>query len=450
VTGQPVVNYTYDVSGNLTGAAMGSVSATRTYDARNLLSSNARSNGVNGSYTFDAAGRVLGISEQAGGNTLLSRAFARDAAGQITGNVLDSGVPLATPAAAGTFDAANEITSFGGTTYTSDADGNRLTEAGSAGTVSYTWDARGRLQAIQAPGGVITSFAYDPRGRMIQKRVTSNGQDSLQQFVLDDSFNIASVQADGSAITSILDGRGPDDIIATVQGGSPIFPLADQLESQSALTDESGNVVGREFYEPFGAATGSGTAGFFQFTGSPAANGGLYYDRARFYDSASGRYLSEDPAGFRGGPNPYEYVWNAPTFLTDPLGNGPNDKWYGYNDRNFQDWYHRKYKDDGDPDATKDVLDDAYEEWVDAGKPTRDPKGERRGSQDCDDPDPETGPEPEPDPDTESRFSILEDWLSDHATAIVIGVGAAVVVGGVIVLSGGTAAPLVLGAAAAL
>ena len=136
VAGQAAVNYTYDANGNLTGATMGSVSVTRTYDARNLLLSNTRSNGVTGSYGYDPLGRILTMSEQSGSSTVLSRTFTYGAAGDLTGNAVDNGLVLATPSSSGTFDAANEITSFGGTTYTNDADGNRLTETSAAGNIS--------------------------------------------------------------------------------------------------------------------------------------------------------------------------------------------------------------------------------------------------------------------------------------------------------------------------
>ena len=50
-------------------------------------------------------------------------------------------------------DADNELTAFGATTYTSDADGHRLTSTTSGVTTSYyTWDARGRLQSIVSVG----------------------------------------------------------------------------------------------------------------------------------------------------------------------------------------------------------------------------------------------------------------------------------------------------------
>jgi uncharacterized protein RhaS with RHS repeats len=47
----------------------------------------------------------------------------------------------------------------------------------------------------------------------------------------------------------------------------------------------------------------------------------MQYNRARYYDAAIGRFLSEDPIGFAGGDsNIYRYVANSPLANTDPLG----------------------------------------------------------------------------------------------------------------------------------
>ncbi|HUU13752.1 MAG TPA: RHS repeat-associated core domain-containing protein, partial [Terriglobia bacterium] len=40
----------------------------------------------------------------------------------------------------------------------------------------------------------------------------------------------------------------------------------------------------------------------------------------RYYDPATGRFLSEDPARFVGGINSYAYVYNDPVDLVDPMG----------------------------------------------------------------------------------------------------------------------------------
>jgi len=53
----------------------------------------------------------------------------------------------------------------------------------------------------------------------------------------------------------------------------------------------------------------------------------LYYDRARYYDPAAGRFLGQDPMGFAAGDaDLYRYTANNPTNLVDPSGNdGPLD-----------------------------------------------------------------------------------------------------------------------------
>ena len=51
------------------------------------------------------------------------------------------------------------------------------------------------------------------------------------------------------------------------------------------------------------------------------ADAGLYYYRARWYDPAVGRFLSEDPIGFAGGDaNRFRYAENDPVNLVDPRG----------------------------------------------------------------------------------------------------------------------------------
>jgi len=47
---------------------------------------------------------------------------------------------------------------------------------------------------------------------------------------------------------------------------------------------------------------------------------GLYYYRARYYDSSTGRFLSEDPIRFKAGTNFYPYVSSSPTNFRDPSG----------------------------------------------------------------------------------------------------------------------------------
>ena len=53
---------------------------------------------------------------------------------------------------------------------------------------------------------------------------------------------------------------------------------------------------------------------------------GLYYYRARYYDPAAGRFLSEDPIRLLSGNNFYRYVKNRPIDFRDPSKTMPSNE----------------------------------------------------------------------------------------------------------------------------
>ncbi len=78
--------------------------------------------------------------------------------------------------------------------------------------------------------------------------------------------------------------------------GLPVV-LDDGLGSTADLTDDTATVTDTYTYDIFGAATHVGSSSnYWQFTGEQEdSSEGLYYLRARYYDSATGRFLSQDP-----------------------------------------------------------------------------------------------------------------------------------------------------------
>lgn len=122
--------------------------------------------------------------------------------------------------------------------------------------------------------------------------------------------------------------------------------LTDNLGSVRHLVDNSGTALATLAYDSFGNLTTAEDADSdrFRFTGREwDAETGLYYYRARMYDPATGRFVSEDPARFDAGDtNLRRYVGNTPTNAKDPTGRcddrvfypsgstSPNDRYYLY------------------------------------------------------------------------------------------------------------------------
>jgi len=108
----------------------------------------------------------------------------------------------------------------------------------------------------------------------------------------------------------------------TESTGSTTF-LEDALGGTVALADIVGSVQTQYTFDPFGSTTTSGnsSSNTFVFTGRENDGTGLYFMRARYFNPVLGRFISQDPAGFRGRQsNLYAYVADNPENMTDPFG----------------------------------------------------------------------------------------------------------------------------------
>jgi RHS repeat-associated protein len=126
----------------------------------------------------------------------------------------------------------------------------------------------------------------------------------------------------GAATVNYLTGLHADEIYSRTDSSSTQSFMTDALGSVFGLSNSSGTVPTTYAYEPYGAATLSGSASgnALQFTGRENDGTGLYYNRFRYYSPRYGRFISEDPRGFAGGTNLYGYTGGNPTNFTDPLG----------------------------------------------------------------------------------------------------------------------------------
>jgi RHS repeat-associated protein len=99
---------------------------------------------------------------------------------------------------------------------------------------------------------------------------------------------------------------------------------ADGLGSIMDVTNQFGNIIQHYKYSSFGKIESQADGNFVQpynYTSREFdVETGLYYYRARYYDSLTGRFLGVDPIGFSAGVNFYSYVGDNPTGRIDPFG----------------------------------------------------------------------------------------------------------------------------------
>jgi RHS repeat-associated protein len=125
--------------------------------------------------------------------------------------------------------------------------------------------------------------------------------------------------SDANTVESrFVHGLGPDGILASIAGGTNNYPVGDAAGTVRAVTDADGSVAATYRYDSFGnpaaGVTPSAPHAFHGFAPDPA---GFYDARARTYDPATGRFLSEDPLP---AVNLYPYALNTPLAANDPSG----------------------------------------------------------------------------------------------------------------------------------
>ncbi|HXG09279.1 MAG TPA: RHS repeat-associated core domain-containing protein [Gemmataceae bacterium] len=136
----------------------------------------------------------------------------------------------------------------------------------------------------------------------------------------------ADLDGDGSLTNRYLHGDAVDQVFADIAANGDVsWYLTDQLGSVRDMVDRYGQVRDALTYDGFGnvvVETDPAQGSRFGWTSREYdAETGLQYNRARYYDPRTGRFLSEDPLGLGAGdPNFYRYVGNAPTTATDPSG----------------------------------------------------------------------------------------------------------------------------------
>ncbi|MFJ5240111.1 RHS repeat-associated core domain-containing protein [Pseudomonas neuropathica] len=293
-------------------------------------------------YAYDANGNLAGIDDSRKGNRsyhydpldrLVSvrgatpETFAHDPAGNLLGQ---SDLPTANLANV----KGNRLLMQGDRHYDYDAYGNLSRERRGTGqqlVTEYRYDCQHRLVGVSLPGGSIASYKYDTFGRRIAKTVDGQTTEFLWQGErliaesADNRYRSYIYEPGSFRPLVMLDGEGP--LKAT-----PFYYQLDHLGTPQELTDYSGEIMWSAKYRAYGNLAALDIAEIdnpLRFQGQYFdAETGLHYNRHRYYNPGTGRFLTPDPIKLAGGLNNYQYVPN-PTGWVDPLGldncpGGPN------------------------------------------------------------------------------------------------------------------------------
>jgi RHS repeat-associated protein len=281
------------------------------------------------SYSYDNLNQLTGFTR--GGH---NRSWDYDAQGNWESVITNGSTQTRT------HNAQNEITGISGaTTPTYDANGNLTRDETGR---QFVYDAWNRLVTVKdAVGTTLKSYAYDGLHRRVQEtasdtttdfyysdawqvleeRVTSRGRQSVgAQYVWSPVYVDVLVLRDRDT-----NGDGTLD--------ERLWVVQDANYNVTALFDNSGSVVERYAYDPFGQVTVLDAdfnlkSGGSDYAWSHLHQGGrfdsvsdLYHFRHRDYSPTLGRWTRLDPIRYAAGDmNLYRGLGNSPVNRVDPSG----------------------------------------------------------------------------------------------------------------------------------
>jgi RHS repeat-associated protein len=260
-------------------------------------------------YTYNAKGQVTSMTPGTGS----ALPYSFDASSNLTTT------PTGAPAV---YDNSGEITSstLAGTTtsYAYNAGGQRLTtKQGSTTITSGTWNGAGQLTAYTSPAASMTSATYNGSG--VRASDTVGG--TTQAFTWNASGQLPQLLMDSTSAYIYGTGLAPAEQVNLSTGGIT-YLVTDSLGSVRGTVSSSGALTGTTSYDAWGnpQTVGGLTATTpFGFAGGYTDADGLIYLINRYYDPATGQFLSVDP-DLAQTHAPYAYADGNPVTNTDPTG----------------------------------------------------------------------------------------------------------------------------------
>jgi RHS repeat-associated protein len=216
--------------------------------------------------------------------------------------------------------------------YSYDNNGNTLARAVStapADRMDFEYDSRDQLVRVTRgpPGSAETlgRYDYDSEGKRTRHLESERG---AVDYLYDDTAVLEEHISANPGVDRTTRYHYGQELLAIAENAGTRYFHQDALGSTSALSDSAGVDVVDYKQDPFGnvrSTEGDDTDNRQTFTGQEYdERTALYYFGARYYDSTSGRFLTQDShLGESGTPaslHRYLYAYSNPLTYVDPTG----------------------------------------------------------------------------------------------------------------------------------
>jgi RHS repeat-associated protein len=321
LAGNQTTTYSYDSASNVGKVTYpNGIAAQFTYDLLNRVTGLSSTSTPAASYTYQrgATGNLTQVVELSGrqvswsydGIYRLTQENIQDdqygEGGQVTygldpvGNRTSASSTVAglSPVAGATFGAGDPDDLLSGESY----DANRNVTF--TGGKSFTYDSENHMMTMAASGTSV-GILYDGDGNRVAKTVTANGVPTTTYYLVDDLNPtgypqvVEELAANGTVERQYTYGLQRIDENQMLNGAwTPSFYGYDGGGNVRNLTNSGGAITDSYEYDAFGnSLTVSGTTpNNYLYRGEQFdPDLGLYYLRARYYNPATGRFMSRDP-----------------------------------------------------------------------------------------------------------------------------------------------------------
>jgi RHS repeat-associated protein len=274
-------------------------------------------------YTYDSDGNVKTINTESYNYNWLDEltsstggwgttTYAYDPAGNMLNQTTGS---TTTKYTYGTY---NELESIGKVNFTYDGNGNTHTIDNKTILWTYNYNYNNRLDQVESNSATVATYTYDGNGMLVRSVETDT-----EVFAYHGGDRIYTKNTGSGSAADYIYANGM--ILASLNGTTKSYYHEDALGSVRAITSSTGSGLFSTDYKPFGLTYGASGIVAFEYTGKPTDPvTGLYYSNARFYDSASGRFMTQDTdLGTQNSPlslNRYIYALDDPMKYVDPTG----------------------------------------------------------------------------------------------------------------------------------